>query len=332
MQAHSGGTMKSSLRADLRRLSELAFHRGEWGCGLIRRMHRIRCKAKTHPDFPLLEKFYPWLLAPLTLWPANLDKLGWLIVERTEARQLLDSQFRLLLSLLGDPPSPTTQAVAMQHEQAIQPGNYESVINAQHKFNLLEDELRHDPRFIADWNQIKAQFDVTTFQDHKKIIRRRMLLERNYRTDWDLRWSDDDERFRAVFDVFCWRWNLYGMRGDEPLLMKLTVNLTPYGTMIFIPAYWSFDPKRDLKWRAITALHKARGAQKQGPKLTLNQISLREDAERASRLWGKATNAGLKGKVRIQRVMAEMGWDARTDESKLRRLLKLVDRTSISFK
>ncbi len=36
------------------------------------------------------------------------------------------------------------------------------------------------------------------------------------------------------------------MRGDEPLLMKLSVNITPHGTMIFIPAYWSFDAKRDV--------------------------------------------------------------------------------------
>ena len=35
------------------------------------------------------------------------------------------------------------------------------------------------------------------------------------------------------------------------------------GTMIFIPAYWSFDPKRDLNWLAIMALHKARGVPKQ---------------------------------------------------------------------
>jgi hypothetical protein len=127
-----------------------------------------------------------------------------------------------------------------------------------------------------------------------------------------------------VFDVFCWRWHLYGMRGDEPLLMKLTVNLTPYGTIILIPAYWSFDPKRDLKWRAITALHKARGVRKQGPKLSLSQIALREDAERAWSLWQKAAADGLKGKQRILTVTQQMGWHPKTDESKLRRLLKLV--------
>jgi len=79
------------------------------------------------------------------------------------------------------------------------------------------------------------------------------------REHWPVRWRKSADRFHAVFDVFCQRWHLYGMRRDRPLLLKLTANLTPFGTMIFIPTYWSFDQKRDLNWRAITALHKARG-------------------------------------------------------------------------
>ena len=56
---------------------------------------------------------------------------------------------------------------------------------------------------------------------------------------------------QAVFDAFCMRWNLYGMQGDRPLVTKLSVNLTPHGTMIFIPAYWSFDYKRDVVRAAL---------------------------------------------------------------------------------
>ena len=128
-------------------------------------------------------------------------------------------------------------------------------------------------------------------------------------------------RFHAVFDVFCQRWNLYGMEGDKPLLLKLTANLTPFGTMIFIPAYWSFDPKRDLNWHAITALHKARGVPKQGPKLTANQIAMKHEAEQAAQLMGEAAALGLKGGARKAWVMKQLGWDIRPDERKLRRLL-----------
>src|SRR5437870_10267877 len=89
------------------------------------------------------------------------------------------------------------------------------------------------------------------------------------------------------------------MRGDRPLLLKLTVNLTPFGTMIFIPAYWSFDARRDLNWRAITALHKARGVRKQGSKLGANQLAAREEAIRARDLWKQAAARKLKGEARI---------------------------------
>jgi hypothetical protein len=104
------------------------------------------------------------------------------------------------------------------------------------------------------------------------------------REGWAFRWTRTADRFHAVFDVFCQRWHLYGMRGDRPLLLKLTANLTPFGTMIFIPAYWSFDPKRDLNWRAITALHKARGVPRQGPKLRANQFAARLESIYATKL------------------------------------------------
>jgi hypothetical protein len=65
--------------------------------------------------------------------------------------------------------------------------------------------------------------------------------------------------------------------------------------MIFIPAYWSFDPKRDLNWRAITALHKARAVPKQGPKLGANQLAARAQAAHAAKLAKDADALGLHG-------------------------------------
>ena len=140
------------------------------------------------------------------------------------------------------------------------------------------------------------------------------------REHWPFRWKTAD-RFHAIFDVFCQRWHLYGMRDHRPLLLKLTVNLTPFGTMIFIPAYWSFDPKRDLNWRAITALHKARGVPKQGPKLSANQLAAREESIRARDFWREATALKLKGEARISWVRQKLNKDLRTDEGQLRRIL-----------
>ena len=91
--------------------------------------------------------------------------------------------------------------------------------------------------------------------------------------------------------------------------------------MIFIPAYWSFDPKRDLNWRAITALHKARGVPKQGRKLGANELAARLEAIHASKLSKEAAARKLKGEARISWVLQKLNKDLRTDERQLRRIL-----------
>jgi hypothetical protein len=77
--------------------------------------------------------------------------------------------------------------------------------------------------------------------------------------------------------------------------------------MIFILAYWSFDPKRDLNWRAITALHKARGVPKQGPKLSANQLAAHSEAIRATKLAKEADALKLKGEARISWMLKQLG-------------------------
>jgi hypothetical protein len=110
------------------------------------------------------------------------------------------------------------------------------------------------------------------------VIRRRLSQERNLREGWKFDWADERRRFQAVFDAFCYAWDLYGMEKDKPLLMKLSVNPTPYGTLIFIPRTWSFDARRDMDWGAIARLHRAGGVTKQGPKLSPSRMEQREDA------------------------------------------------------
>ena len=210
-----------------------------------------------------------------------------------------------------------------EYEQRVKAGSYEMLIAAQHKFDWLEGELGKNLELRADWEEIKGLFEVKRHQNASGVIRRRLAQERNFRpVDWKYSRATEEQRFQNVFDVFCHKWDLYGMEGDKPLLLKLTVNITPHGTIIMIPRYWSLDPKRDLKWGAITRLHRMRGVQRQGPKLSAGRVERRQESERARELWGEATEAGLKGQRRIDWVMGRMGWDARTDESRLRRILK----------
>ena len=309
----------SSLQCDLKRLGALAYHRLEGSEDLVRSFARFR--QTDHPDFERLRKLYDWLFVPITLWPFNIEGLFRAALERASAGKRLDKSMALVVDLLPPVPSEKTRRTVSEHEHAVQHGTYEPLIRARYKYDQVEQELARDQKFQGQWKAIKAQFYVTKFADHKGIIRRRLVAERSMREDWAFRWRKTADRFHVVFATFCQRWNLYGMQGDRPLLLKLTANLTPFGTMIFIPAYWSFDPKRDLNWRAITALHKARGVAKQGPKLSANQSAARLEAIRAATLSKEADLLKLKGEARTSWMLKKLKRDLRTDERQLRRIL-----------
>lgn len=115
------------------------------------------------------------------------------------------------------------------------------------------------------------------------------------------------------------------MEHDKPLLQKLTVNLTPHGTMIFIPSWWSLDPKRDLNWSEIKKLHKVRVPSKQGAKLTRNQMEQAAETKKAATLDAQASANGLKGAQRATWIMEQMKW-TNQDARKLRLVLSRAKR------
>src|ERR1043166_5800885 len=63
-------------------------------------------------------------------------------------------------------------------------------------------------------------------------------------------------------------------------------------------------------------------SRKKGIKLGVNEGERRQEAEKAGEYWGQATAAGLRGDRRNQWVMGRLGWDPRTDDRKLRRLME----------
>lgn len=315
--------MTASLHRDLDKLSRLAFRRTEKAREVVREFHSVKKQIQNHADYAEVECLYQWLFVPLTLWPVDVAGLMMHVLRKMVSGTKPDAKAKLLLTLLGNPPDEAVQSVAAAHEHLVQQGNYESLIKSQPKFEEMEQQLHRDDGFNRAWNEIKEHFPVDQYRNPKGVVRRRMVQERNFRSAWDFRWTAKKDRFQNVFDAFCHKWNLYGMEGDRPLLLKLTVNLTPFGTMILIPGYWSFDPKRDLNWKAITELHRARGIQRQGPKLSLNRMANRNDAVAAKRLWREAKLQGLHGRPRVEWVLAKLHLDCGNDESKLKRLLRM---------
>jgi len=155
--------------------------------------------------------------------------------------------------------------ILCEHER--REGLTEGAWKAPFKYAEFQDRVRENAGFQRDWRAIKTRFAVADFRDRDGIIRRSKLEEGNWRQPISSDLSQTEQNFQVVFDFFCWKWFLYGMKGDEPLVQKLAYSMGPYGTMIFIPGYWSFDPKRDLNWDKILRLHRARGIERQGPKL-----------------------------------------------------------------
>ena len=147
-----------------------------------------------------------------------------------------------------------------------------------------------------------------------------MTAERNLRPSFSVNVRRREDVFHAAFDAFCLRWNLYGMQHDEPLLLKLAVNLTPYGTMIHIPAYWSFDPKRDIRWDAIASLHRVRVVGRQGNTLAENLAERMKLAGKLRLLDQEVVRLGLKGERKHEFLCAGLGWVPGTSAKRISRL------------
>jgi hypothetical protein len=110
------------------------------------------------------------------------------------------------------------------------------------------------------------------------------------------------------------------MQDDEPLLLKLAINLMPSGTMILIPAYWSFDPKRDIQWSAIAKLHRVRVPSRQGAALAEGVAERRRRAQKLRLLDDEARQHGLKGTKKHEFLCRGLGLVPETSPKRLARL------------
>ncbi len=309
----------STLKRDLIVLSGRAYHAAEWSETVLRFYHRVKSVLRG-VDRERLGKLHDWVMAPLTIWPLEMRDLLHEALTQAEVHQTLSEHQRLVIDLLPPPPDAATCEIVAQHEHQVQSGTYGNVIDSAAKYAQQEDALQADPEFQAQWARIKAAFDVTAYAESKGVIRRTLSTERNLRPVWPNRLPEPESAFRTVFDVFCMNWNLYGMQHDQPLLLKLAVNLTPYATMIVIPAYWSFDPKRDIRWSEIAKLHRARVPARQGSTLKEGKALRRKLALKLVKLDAEAAKRGLRGDMKHVFLCEGLGWVPETSAKRLRRL------------
>jgi hypothetical protein len=312
-------TMTKALALDLKKLKSRAFDRAEWAGEALHRYHDAIGKLDVAAVQPL-RGLYQWMFIPTTLWPFNVQDVLEDCLAVLEKGKRLNSRHRLLIDLLPEPPDETICAAVADHEQHVQTGTYENLVKTQAKYSQNELAIRTDPQLRRQWARIKAAFNVKAYCDYKGVIRRTMTAERNLRPSFSVNVRLREDVFHAAFDAFCLRWNLYGMQHDEPLLLKLAVNLTPYGTMIHIPAYWSFDPKRDIRWDAIASLHRVRVHGRQGNAIAEGVAERMQNAEKLRQLDKDALRLGLKGEKKHEFLCAGLGLDPRTSPKRISRL------------
>jgi len=311
--------MTKALDLDLKKLKARAFDRAEWAEGVLRRYHDATLNLN---DVVVLQLrgLYNWMFVPPTLWPFNVQDVLADCLAALEKGKGLNSRHRLLIDLLPEPPDETICAAVADHELHVQKGTYENLVKTQAKYAQNELAIQTDPQLRRQWVRIKAAFNVKAYCDHKGVIRRTMSTERNLRPSFSINLHRREDVFQAAFDAFCLRWNLYGMQNDEPLLLKLAVNITPYGTMIHIPAYWSFDPKRDIRWDAIANLHRVRVPGRQGNVLAEGLVERMKAAGKLRRLDLEVHRLGLKGEKKHEFLCAGLGWVPGTSAKRISRL------------
>lgn len=301
----------------------MAFRRFDRCHDAVGKFHSVRKTIEVHALADEIWNVYDWLLSPFSLWPIDFVGLAHHLTERLRTKRAFDADLVLLLQILDSPPTEFTQTEIGAYEQKVQAGQYDSLVKQPQKFQEQEAKLQCDGELIGYWNKLKERFRTTKFEVNKlHIIRRSMSQERNFRPNLRFSWHRRKDKFDQLFDALCYRWYLYGFEGDKPLLLKISVNPIPHGTMIVIPRHWSFDKARDLDWAAISKLHRAHGAARQGPKLSNSRIERLSEVAQAEHYNAEAARLGLRGAKKWAFMCEKMRKDIQSDPSWLKRLLK----------
>lgn len=302
---------RRSLNADLRRLEVLHFRRAERCGDVLRDLFKLRRESRRHALAAQIDHLYDWLLCPLTLWAVDYEGIARHVVAELKAKRDFDADLRLLLTLLQPAPARAIQEKIGEYERIVANGLYDHISRQPERF--LETETAHESDVVLRkfWNQLKSRFARHMTANARGVIRRTLSRERNFNPYAEFKWQDRRARFQTLFDALCYRWCLYGFEKDKPLLLKVSVNPTPHGTIIVIPRHMSIDGERSLDWKAINAVHRTHGTRRQGRKLSLNRIQQRADIAKAKSLDETARRQGLEGPARYEFVLSGMDQDIR---------------------
>ena len=289
--------------------------------------------SKTSKLCSLLEVLVDMALQGNSVFPQNPAHIAQQVQQALETPAQKQGIFDVLLGLLVSADGKCDAGFnfarvrnledIVQYEHRRRSGSPEWCWKAPHKYDLFAAEVKGHEEFNRDWKLLVENFRLGQYRDPQGIIRRSPLVEGNWRRPDFSDLSHEDNRFQIAFDFFCWKWFLYGMQGDEPMAQKLAVTVTPFGTQIFIPGFWSLDPVRDINWAKVTRLHRARGISRQGEKLVENRKAHRKLVGKIHAADRAARRKGLRGEARYAAIKGAAGLSPNTDNSEIRHYLRL---------
>ena len=277
-------------------------------------------------DHKFLYVLKEWNISPYTDWPNDFGRLAKIACKEISAGRSIDRDMAALLYFVQDVPGRAEQEVVAEREFLVQAGNYDPYVKNHAKFQLQLKSLMESEKFAADLGLLSEVVDLDLLA-YNNVVRRTLSCERNIRPEqFYLRWDDQMRRWQHIFDGFCWNHDLYGLELIDgkwvPLLMKVTVNATPHGIIIFIPKWMSMDFARDLVVREITKLIRSRGARPQGIKRTETQLERDELARAAYKAHLAALDLDKKGDDRIDFIIKELELLPETEERRVRELVE----------
>jgi hypothetical protein len=274
-----------------------------------------------------------------SIYPRELVEVGKEVMFALKGSVAGNEPLLLLANLLVDrktwkPRSGWNAAEAtdadllLEHEYEKRVGTFGGFVKAMDKYDEYKERLMLNRQFRADWRSIKRQFHVQRYCDDKGAVRRSLPARsmREVQDKMNFEAEGATNLFDVAFSFFCWKWFLEGMQGDEPLVEKLRYEITPYGTQIFIPGYWSFDSTRDVEWPKMKQDHLLRGVKRQGKDLADDRRMRKPKLELILRLKKNAKKRGLKGNAFYEDIITQMGYHRDTDRKYIDRKVKEAEK------
>ncbi|MBA4148878.1 MAG: hypothetical protein H0X66_12250 [Verrucomicrobia bacterium] len=307
-------------------VAKLAFSQQKKVTELLREVHYMYHDPAFARYRPYLKLFRGWLVIPYSFWMRDMIGAGRYLVARIRAGEVLSARFILFMRFMREFPPEIAQKIVAMHEHDVQKGKYDSWTRSSKRFDAYEKQILNDPHLREEWEKIKSQFNVDLYRNPVGILRRYVYSERNFKgDDWYFTFDDDESAFYEIFTNFCERFDLWGMEGETPLLLKLTVNILPVGFMIVIPTYMSLDGGRDIRWKKITEVMSALGAARMGARRLAAKEDREDEALRIKAANKQALADGKKGKDRIEYIIRVVGLPANTEDRTIRLRLNLAD-------